>query len=176
MMANVEDRFLSYNDHSLWLQNEGAYCNFFGNQYDFWTQYRVTPEPYGDKIWTNVEYRADFYRVLDGEYDTVLDIESDFTDDIDIYQKNETFDYMRFWNEYQTTADEQNYNEKPIKKFRIWRLAIPRAVRNMSNPHGLDRIRNPWLSLLFKKKYTEENMETNQDLMQMHDIIVNYFE
>ena len=176
MMTNIEDKFVSFKNYKLWLQNEGAYCNFFGEQKDFWIQYRVTPEPYSDKIWTNVDYRADFYRVLDGETDVVNTKEYSFADDVDIYQKNETFDYMRFWNEYQTTEHEENYTCKPIKKFRIWRLAIPRAIKSELNPHGLDRIRNPWLNLLFKKRYSDDKPEERQDLMQLHDIIVTYFE
>ena len=175
MMTNVEDKFISFKQTSLWLQNEGVYCNFFGRQYDFWMQYRVTPEPFGDKVWTNLEYRADFYRVLSGQ-NSIVPVEPDFTDDLNYYQPNETFNYMRFWNEYQTTADRSKYDCKPIKKFRIWRLSIPRAKKNLLNPHGLDRIRNPWMNLLFRKYYTGANDPTNQDLMQLHDMTVIYFE
>ena len=176
MIANVEDRLISYKGNHLWRQNEGAYCNFFGSQYDFWVRYRVTPEPYSDKIWTNVEYRADFYRVLDGEAAITDFTEEGIMEDNDFYQPNETFDFMRFWNEYQTTVHEENYNLTPVKKFRTWRLAIPRAVVTATNQYGLDRIRNPWMNLLFKKKYTGTDDETNQDLMQLHDIIVTYYE
>ena len=101
--------------------------------------------------------------------------DSDFTDDQFAYQPNETFDFMRFWNEYQTTeTDESKYNLSPIKKFRIWRQAIPRAMKTDTNLYGLDRIRNPWLNLLFKKNVTTAT--TSQDLMQLHDIIVTYYE
>ena len=172
MITNVDDVLVSFKNGRLWLQNNGRYCNFFGRQRDFWLQYRVTPDPYGDKIWTNLEYRADFYRVLDGQ-DNVVPVEPDFTDDVDIYQKSETFDYMRFWNEYQTTDVDSVF---PIKKFRIWRLAIPRARVSDINPHGLDRIRNPWMNLLFKKTYSGNDDPTNQDLMQLHDMSVIYYE
>ena len=173
MMANVEDRFVSFKSKKLWLQNEGAYGDFFGTYKPFWVQYRVTPDPYGDKIWTNVEYRADFYRTLEGSRQVLYD--SDFTDDQFAYQPNETFDFMRFWNEYQTTeTDEAKYNLSPIKKFRIWRQAIPRAMKTDTNLYGLDRIRNPWLNLLFKKN--APTATTSQDLMQLHDIIVTYYE
>lgn len=174
MMANVKDRFVSFRDKKLWLQNEGAYCKFFGVQYPFWVQYRTHASPYTDKIWTNVEYRADFYRVLNGEEEAVH-ISPDFMSD-DVYQKDETFTFMRFWNEYQTTAFEEDYNANPVKRFRIWRLAIPRAIKSSRNIHGLDRIRNPWLNLLFKKSYTGADDECNQDLMQLHDVVVTYFE
>lgn len=175
MMTNVEDRFVSFHGSSLWLQNEGAYCKFFGVQYPFSAQYRVTPNPYSDKIWTNVEYRADFYRVLNGE-DAIKSLEYDFGDDTNMYQPNESFNYMRFWNEYQTTALEGDGCFCPEKRFRIWRFAIPRATKSEKNPYGLDRIRNPWLNLLFKKNYTGEDDETNQDMMQLHDMTVIYYE
>ena len=178
MLANVEDRFVSFHkkangSNALWLQNEGAYGDFFGTLKPFWVQYRVTPDPYGDKVWTNVEYRADFYRTLSG--DTHMLIDSEFANNQFAYQPNETFDFMRFWDEYQTTeTDESKYNLSPIKKFRIWRQAIPRAMKSDTNPYGLDRIRNPWLNLLFKKN--APTATTKQDLMQLHDIIVTYYE
>jgi hypothetical protein len=171
MMVNVEDRFVSYRNHALWLQNEGFFCNFFGEQYDAWAEYRVTPEPYSDKVWTNLEYRTDFYRILDSDGNAVA-AEEEFTSDR-YYLPNVTYDYMRFWNEYQTTADEAHYNFKPEKKFRLWRLQIPRAIKEGRNKFGLDRIRNPWMNLIFKKRYDSTN---NTDLMQIHDITAIYYE
>lgn len=179
MITNIEDRLISFKDHKLWLQNEGKYCNFFGTQKDFWMQYKVTPNPYGDKIWTNLEYRADFYRVLNGESEQALSPEHYFEDGNNSkYQPDETFSFVRFWNEYQTTeTNETGFVFNPEKKFRIWRYQIPRAKQdNTYNPYGLDRIRNPWLNILLKKKYTSASDVTNQDLMQMHDMTVIYYE
>lgn len=177
MMTNFGEKFIAFKNNKLWLQNEGKYCNFFGQQKDFYVTYRTTPEPFADKIWTNVEYRADFYRVLDDEGNDVIPLEPNFTDEIGIYQANETFDYMRFWNEYQTTEDDESqYNLQPVKKFRIWRLAIPRAKKTDTNKYGLDRMRNPWMNLTFKKKYSGNNDPANKDLMQLHDVVVTYFE
>ena len=171
MMANVSDRFISFRDNKLWLQNEGFYCNFFGKQYDFWMKYRVTPEPYSDKIWTNIEYRADFYRVLDENGNSTLNNEQMLEDleEID-YQPIETFDSITVSNEYQTTGE---YKRRPLKKFRIWRYVIPRAVATDNNIYGLDRIRNPWANILFKKAPL---LDENRDLVQLHDFLVYYFE
>lgn len=176
MIVNVNDRFISYKNRALWLQNEGLYCNFFGTQYDFWVNYRVTPEPYGDKIWTNLEYRSDAYRLLDSTGNMTVS-ERDLIDGGDIdgvsgnYQKDETFNQIKVWNEYQQTA---NIAVNPIKKFRIWRFAIPRAIKTDTNKFGLDRIHNPWINLQFKKTYTDKS--ENTDMMQLHDITVKYFE
>lgn len=181
MMTNVGDRFISYRDGLLWGQNEGFYCNFFGEQKDFWVNYRVTPDPYGDKIWTNIDYRADFYHILDSQMaDNVPEsslINADSYGFInDLYKENETFTSYRIWDEYQTTGDvpvATNTSQiDPVrKKFRIWRITIPRALKHDTNKHGLDRIRNPWVNIEFRKKMTD-----NRYLMQLHDIVVKYFE
>ena len=207
MMVNVRDKFLSYKRNLLWRQNEGFYCNFFGEQKDFWVNYRVTPDPYGDKIWTNIDYRADFYSVLDststdivqegklinGDLGSLGSIsntslipvgEAETSDGLpiepvagrDLYIENETFTGYKVWNEYQTTGyvsvNKNTAQVDPVrKKFRIWRIAIPRAIRHDTNKHGLDRIRNPWVNIEFRKKMTD-----NRYLMQLHDIVVKYFE
>lgn len=207
MMTNVGDRFISYRDGLLWRQNEGFYCNFFGEQKDFWVNYRVTPDPYGDKIWTNIDYRADFYSILDGMSADIVQEGKLINGDLgslgsilntslipvgkaenkdglpiepvagrDLYIENETFTGYKVWNEYQTTGYVSvNTNTAQIdparKKFRIWRIAIPRALKHDTNKHGLDRIRNPWVNIEFRKKMTD-----NRYLMQLHDIVVKYFE
>lgn len=183
MITNVRDRLVSFYDYKIWLQNEGLYCNFFGNQYDFWVQYRVTPDPFSDKIWTNFDYRADFYHLLDEDAKPVLPEEylingDKYGDSADIYKEDETFSFYKVWNEYQTT-DSVNLRQNscmidPVrKKFRIWRVAIARAMKDNVNIHGLDRIRNPWINLLLKKHMDDGN---NQFLMQLHDVVVKYFE
>lgn len=176
MLANVGDRFVSYRPFAgeqsgLWLQNEGLYCNFFGQQYPFWMKYRVAPEPLNDKIWTNVDFQADFFRILDEDGNTLIAPEYDLTNpDEQDYQEWETFDELEVWNEYQTTG---KFIRRPEKKFRTWRHAIPRAKSNDMNIHSLDRIRNPWINLRMKKLAVDKE---NQDLMQLHDIVVKYFE
>lgn len=187
MMVNVKDRFLSSKRHRLWLQNEGLYCNFFGQQYDFWMTYRVVPSPYSDKIWTNIEYRSDFFRVLDSEGTMEVSerdlIGGDRFDDYEsLYQHNETFDTFKVWNEYQQTDEKditRHYTSKypdVRKKFRLWRLDVPRASKSDTNRFGLDRIRNPWVNVRFSKNLSSFDNGQNRDLMQMHDAVITYFE
>lgn len=177
MIANVKDRLVSFRDNRLWLQNEGLYCNFFGHQYDYWTQYRVTPEPFSDKIWTNIDYRADFFEVLDNDAEPVVSETELINGDIeDTYKEWETFTDYKVWDEYQDTgftpfAHDSFDRDDVRKKFRIWRLTIPRALKEGTNKHGMDRIRNPWINLLFRK-----NNVDGKYLMQLHDIVVKYFE
>ena len=173
MLVNVDDKLVSFKNNKLWLQNEGFYCNFFGEQFDFWMQYRVAPNPMTDKIWTNIDYRADFYTVLDENGDLLIDGSKDIInlDEAD-YKEDETFDVLKVWNEYQTTGEKKIV---PVKKFRTWRYVIPRAETNSKNRFGLDRIRNPWVNILLKKHYDDDS-QINRDLMQLHDITTIYFE
>lgn len=183
MLTNVEDKFVSFRDGNLWLQNEGLYCNFFGHQYDFWMNYRVTPDPFGDKIWTNIDYRADYYRLLDDDGTSIVSeglmINGEFYDEMaGTYQEGETFDSLRIWNEYQNTGDitlgrDYSTDKTTRRKFRIWHVAIPRSQKSDRNKWGLDRIRNPWINLSFRKKADKDN---NKDMMQLHDITVRYYE
>ena len=183
MITNVRDRLISFRNSKLWLQNEGLYCNFFNQQYDFWTQYRVTPEPFSDKLFTNFDYRADFYHILDANGTPQVPEEYLVNGDMygsnnDLYKEYETFTDYKVWNEYQTTdvvpitANTAKW-ELARKKFRIWRVAIARAIRKGTNVRGLDRIRNPWINLQLRKDMSDDN---NQYLAQLHDIVVRYFE
>lgn len=183
MMVNVQDDFISFRDKKLWHQNAGLYCNFFGNQYDFSVTYRVTPDPYGDKIWTNLEYRADFFSVVDADGSAGISYNADqliVPNNEDSYMENMTFDWMRVWNEYQTTeslkvtdiAKDQYADVR--KKFRIWRMDIPRAITTATNKYGLDRIRNPWVFIRLLKNM--HAADANKCLMQLHDVVVKYFE
>ena len=178
-MANVEDRFVSFKGSNLWLQNEGKYCQFFGSSSpaSFGVRYRVTPDPFGDKIWTNLEYRADFYDVLNSDSAITVPEQNLINDaNVSTYVENETFSEASFATEYQhRVLDGTSGNEfAPKKKFRIWHLAIPRAAASGNvNPYGLDRFRNPWIEIELSKELTSEK---STYLCQLHDVIVTYFE
>lgn len=185
MMTNVSDRFVSFNNGHLWLQNEGNYCEFFGEKKPFWITWRVAPDNFSDKIWTNIEYRADFLGVLADDDDTTVDVkEWDFIDgDTNTVYTKHTFDELSVWNEYQTTGDvaipSRSYQmtadmyPDADRKFRMWRMDIPRAKKDVTsgNRFGIDRIRNPWVFVKLKKNIG--NFE--HDMMQLHDVIVKYF-
>lgn len=169
MITNVRDRFIAFSHGALWLMHEGKYGLYFENQvpYQFYTTYRVTPDPLNDKIWTNIDYRADFYRILDSDGDKVEEEPSILGTNQNVYQQNETFDTVKVFNEYQET---DNFASRAIKKFRIWRLDIG---RDKNSKFKLDRIRNPWVNIFLGKTQTGSE---NQDLMQLHDVTVRYFE
>lgn len=153
--SNLEDRGLFINTmrggntYRLWLHNEGDYNIFFGQYEPFYTTIIANPDMGSDKIFNNLEFRADSWK------DGVL--------------LNSTFDTLTAWNEYQSgTSTLNNIAGRPSdlkKKFRIWRANIPRSISNRR-----DRMRNPWLYL----KLSMEKENTNKTLL--HDMTVHYFE
>lgn len=152
-------------DNKLYLMFEGEnYCNLYDKQCDYYMQYKINNEPFIDKTWTNLEYRADIFdrgNIQTNEFNT-NDIVS-----------NETFDLLKVWNEYQSgeldlTKIKFGYLKDAKPKFRIWRTNLPRAKSTTSNKFGLDRIRNPWIMLELKK--TEDTSKR----MEFHDLIIKY--
>lgn len=152
---NLRDKGIAINTteggtiYRAWLHNEGNYNMFFNKYQPFYTTVIANPDMPEDKIFNNLEFRADSWNGS-----TLL---------------NTTFDTLTTWNEYQTgTATLNNILGRPSelkKKFRIWRANIPRASAN-----GRDRMRNPWLYI----KLSMEGENTNKTVL--HDMIVHYFE
>lgn len=158
LMDNIENSFIAIKDNKLWKQFEGKFTELFGETKDFYSIYKVNPSPYSDKLFTNIEIKADFFN-----QDTLV---------------NETFDTLEVYNEYQTTGNITLSNTTGLikhsypdirGKFRTWRVTIPRAVKSDTNPYGLDRIRNPWIYLKIGKS------KTNYKSV-LHNLIVKYFE
>lgn len=153
--ANLSDRGIMINTikegilYRPWLHNEGEYNMYFNKYQPFYTTIIANPDMAIDKIFNNLEFRADSW-----EGTTLL---------------NTTFDTLTTWNEYQTgTSTLNNILGRPSelkKKFRVWRANIPRAKSN-----GRDRMRNPWLYV----KLSMEGENTNKTIL--HDMIVHYFE
>lgn len=154
--TNLEDRGISFNVEDTgtlyrpWLHNEGDYNMYFGVYQPFYTTVIANPDMQADKIFNNLEFRADSW-------------------DKDGNLLNTTFDTLTTWNEYQEgVVDLTNTPNRPStlkKKFRIWRANIPRARAN-----DRDRMRNPWLYV----RLSMEKENTNKTIL--HDMIVHYFE
>ena len=152
--SNLEDRGISFNilgkSSRAWLHNEGDYNMFFGKFQPFYTTVIANPDMQADKIFNNLEFRADSWN----KNGSLL---------------NTTFDTLTTWDEYQEgIADLTNTPNRPStlkKKFRIWRANIPRAKAN-----GRDRMRNPWLYI----KLSMEKENINKTIL--HDMMVHYFE
>jgi hypothetical protein len=148
MIGAFNDKVLSYKDNNLWIQNEGEYNMFFGEHKPYSIEYRVAPNPYTDKIFNTVEYRADMW---DNDY-----------------LSNNTFDSLEVFNEYQrgvTNIKDRRKYPNFEKKFRIWRVDIPRDESN-----NRDRIRNPWVHIRLNKD------SVDSERMVFHNLLVYYYE
>ena len=114
-------------------------------------QYRVNPGPYSDKVFTNVEFRAD------------LGVSSENKSASNV----KPFDTIQAWTEYQDTGIQPLVYDRLNtlrEKFRTWRALIPR------NEHTRDRIRNPWMHLKLDKP------NVNGQKLEFHNITVTYME
>ena len=178
---------------------EGNYNQLLGTYYPSSITFVSNADMQMDKIFTNLETRADFYK--NGEL-----------------QHMHFFDTIRAWNEYQdtdwndgtahTTVLQHKYfpysstsiasNTK--KKFRIWRVDIPRAKKwiayteeekqamissgsytseTVPNGHFInvnDRIRNTWCKIKLSMNVPPSDLtgfETSK--MEMHDMSVIYY-
>lgn len=155
----LEDRGLwvnrSSNEESIkykiWEHNEGNYNIFFDDYKDYYITLIVNPDPQVTKIFNNLEFRADSFDINN------------------IYLPKETFDSLSVWNEYQygksLLVDTKDNVTNLKKKFRAWRVNIPRDKSNKR-----DRMVNPWLYLKLSKKI--EN--TNKNIL--HDLIISYLD
>ena len=108
----------------------------------------VNPNPTQDKIFDNIEFRADSWNGA-----TLLDT---------------TFDWLWVKDEYQEGESAltwlKGYPSTLKKKFRIWYANIPRDKTSKR-----DRMRNTWLHLKLEKK----NPGTERTVL--HDLQVKYF-
>ena len=168
-MSNLKDRVITWHTDSSdkytpWMHHEGEYNSFYGEYKPFWTTVIVNPDPTMDKVFNNVEYRADIFDMNDQAK----------------YLKDASFDTLNVWNEYQAgVANLENIKNIPSnlkKKFRIWRANIPRwnIDTNEQTANGRDRMRNPWLYLKLSMEKSS-NLSNNHKTI-LHDMIVDYFE
>lgn len=132
---------------------EADYCNLFGKPVEYSMTYKINKDSYLDKIWTNLEYRADVFNRGNITNHPVI------TDD--------TFDTLEVWNEYQKGVAYLKGNKYPNAKckFRTWRADIPRDSKSKR-----DRIRNPWI--MFKLEKTSNTSKR----MEFHDLVVKYLQ
>lgn len=146
---NLDNYCISVHNGALWEQHAGSYNSFFGvNNRPYYTEVVVNPNPTEDKIFDNIEFRADSWNG-----NTLLDT---------------TFDKLSAFNEYQdgecTLTWLRGYPSTLKRKFRVWYANIPRD-RTIKR----DRLRNTWLHL----KLSKENPGTERTVL--HDLQVKYF-
>ena len=127
----------------LWGMFQGEYNSFFGKTYQTDFTFISNENSLNDKIFSNIELRGDFRWWAKNE------VEEDFNSPDHLVDHRRMFDTVRVWDEYQDTGeidlrfiDDIPSNMK--KKFRIWRMDIPRDKDNTRQ-----RIRNTWAKVKF---------------------------
>ena len=155
--TNSESIF-NIEDNSIMIDKDLNVLEMFKGQYskDYYIQYRVNPEPFVDKVFTNIEYVSDCLPTEVSVNNTGM-------------LNDSPFDKLSVWNEYQegeTLISNNNKYPKFDKKFRIWRVDIPRAKNTLR-----DRIRNPWIHL----KLSKENLNQTPSKIMFHNLFVKYY-
>lgn len=162
-MFNVGGEFYSFRNEKVDEQNQirlykmfsGDYNYFFNEYKEFFFEIVSNADGASDKIFTNLEYLADFDLGNDG---------------IDNPDDEISFDTVQIYNEYQDSGSKPlKYDYRSVlcnqkKKFRTWRIQLP---SNHNNP--LERIRNTWAKI----KLTSSKGENYK--MILHSLITEYF-
>lgn len=145
----------------LYQNNVGSYNNFYGEYFPFSISFIANDNPAYTKIFDTVELRADSYAN-------------------DILTRKQPFSSIQAENEYQESGTSRfEDNPRSIrKKFRVWRINIPRSSKVASREiAGFDisrgklgraRIRNPWTMI------TLTNDEGDSNKVVLHDLTVKY--
>lgn len=181
-MVNWEDRFVSMyggineyggNYTKVYLQGLGKYNEYFDRLKPTEITYIINPDAPYDKIFNNIEFRADAYRDIDStskapaytEPTNKVEYVEQYNKSYDNYNPYRTFDKIKVWNEYQSGFNDLIVNKTLRKKYMTWRADIPR------NSNSLDRIRGQWCYL--KLSYNPISTESDNRL-RLHDIIIDY--
>ena len=117
----------------------GNYANFYGTQYDCELTLVITPSPYNNAIFNNIEFYSNI--TLNKE---------------DLY--NEHMDTIQVWNEYQNSGEiTLTIGSNLRRRFRKWRTTIPRDILNQELPSKA-RMRNQYIFLKLTKNPTNRKL------------------
>ena len=149
-MFNINSEFYSIKNGKLWNNFRGEYNNFFGEVKPFNFTIISNDLPQYNKIFNTVEYRA--YTLDNNDKDT----------------GESPFNFINVYNEYQEAKGDlinrKNYPSNLKRKFRIWRVNVPRDNRFGRRT----RISNPWTYV----QLGNNNPENKK--IEFHDLNVHY--
>ena len=160
-MNNIGNKFFALPDSSkasrLWDMWGGKYNTFFGEFKPFYMTFIANADPMNDKVFNNLEWRSVSY------------------DEDGCYLPYATFDKLRVWHEHQDTGivelkDDFGMPSVLKKKFNAFRTFVPRDMKGVWAPPGMDRIRNPWAYIKLGR-CTE-----NTDQTIFTDLNIDFFE
>lgn len=180
LIESHQGNVFTLHGNKMWKMFFGEYNNFFSEYKPWWIKFVSNGASESlmtlDKIFTNIDYRMDFFN--DG-----------------VYEPTQTFDFLNVTNEYQRTNDadvesaessnlEQYLNKgisakvpftkgNPQKKFKQWRIQIPRSLKYDNDSEEWkrtnDRIRNPWCEITLGK------LDSHDFKAVLQDLVVQYY-
>ena len=156
LMVNIGSELYSFKKGKLWQNNAGEYNMFYNEFKPYSITFISNDNPSYDKIFNNLDFRADSF-----DNNTIT---------------NKTFDTLEVWNEYQKGVTKlNNIVGRPSnlkRKFRVWRVNIPRANTYWNGivANNRDRIRNTWAYIKLSMNDNNNKLKT-----ELHDVIVSYF-
>lgn len=166
-MFSINGRFFSIRDENMWAQGAGEYNSFFGTKKPYSVEIICNTDEPVDKIFNTLEWRAT--------------VKKDGVDSQD------TFNTVRVTTDggYQDTGEVsiKNMTSRPQggmvnssdislrRKFRMWRIPIPRDKSNKR-----DRMRGPWAKIKLSKEGQPELGGPDNEKMELHDLVVHFFE
>lgn len=162
VMFNIVNKFYCIKSNYLNEMFAGDYNYFFdefqGYDFTFVSNGKSAQQDLStiDKTYSTIDFRADKWS---DKLDSILSSES-------------PFDYIRVWNEYQDSGEvllKCTPNKPSIlkKKFRVWRIQVPRDAHNRTS-----RMRNTWCKIKLGSAPRYNN--GNNSFIQFHDIGVQY--
>lgn len=162
-MFNIDGSFYSIlhdnSESSLYEMETGEYNMYYKNisntntpKYEpYYITVVANNEPVFDKIFTNVDFKADYFDAETNEY-----------------LPHDTYDTLNIWTEYQSGEtklyDDIDLKSPLKKKFNRWRANIPR-----DKTHTRQRIRNNWAFVKLSKE------EVNTLRSELHELLIYYY-
>lgn len=148
--------------YKMWEKHGTDRCTFFSQDKPYYTIIAVNDNPLSHKILNTIEYRADFYDVINASSELSMTF---------------NFNKLKVWNEYQFGDVELNYARNNIStlqgKFRTWRVQAPRNNTNK------DRIAGNWAYVYLGRELLPPSPAYRDPIsahkMILHDITVSYF-
>lgn len=137
-------------DTKLYRQFAGSYNEYFDVKYKSSIIFNISPEPYFDCVFDNINFKSEVY--VDG-----------------IDQPDKTITHIQAFNDYQDSGLVPlivGRNNNLRRKFRDWNAIVPREGRN--------RIRAPWIKLKVEFDTTYNNPNNLDYKFILHNLNIYY--
>lgn len=159
-LINILGDSIACTKDSLYIQNQGDPCKFFGSDTcsSFYIDMVIKDDGYADKVFDNIEFRGEAHPDME-KYNLC------------------PFDHIEAHNEYQKSGSiELNIDTNLKQKFRIWRANIPRCSN--STPGRIkNRMRSPWIRLKLSNEKSSSFMKDEEWVYPsylIHDFLIYY--